>query len=305
VAAGNHTFRVEYYEDRGTAQLWFWWEKMAVYPDWRGEYWGNSQLSGPPAQLRNDMNINFNWGQGAPGSGLPADNFSARWTRSLTFPEDLYRFTLTVDDGARLYVDNQLVIDEWRTGATRTVTVDKWLSGGAHSLRLEYFENTGQALVQLSWQRPTYFADWKGEYWTNQNLQGAPAVIRNDANVDFTWSGAPAEGIPADHFSVRWTRTIRFNDGVFRLYALADDGIRVYIEGRLLIDQWHDSSGDIIYQAETTLSSDDRVTIEYYDNGGNARVRFWYERIGDLPTFTPTPPTLVPTLPVSTPVWNQ
>lgn len=304
VTAGNHTFRVEYYEDRGAAHVWFWWEKVGVYPDWRGEYWDNDQLAGPPALLRNDTNLNFNWGQGAPGNGLPADHFSARWTRDLTFTEDLYRFTLTVDDGARLYVDGQLVIDEWRIGPTRTVTADKWLAGGTHNLRLEYFENTGQALVALSWQRPTYFPDWKGEYWTNQNLQGAPAVIRNDAQVDFNWLGnAPAEGIPADHFSARWTRTIHFNDGRYRLYAIADDGIRVYIEGRLLIDEWHDSSGDVIYQVETTLSSDDRVVIEYYNNTGNGRVRFWYERIGDLPTYTPTPPpTPQPTLPVSTPM---
>jgi hypothetical protein len=77
--------RVEYYESGGAANVRFWWEKLTSYPDWRGEYWSNRDLRGSLALVCNDARIKFNWGRGAPAPGLPADNFSARWTRTTSF----------------------------------------------------------------------------------------------------------------------------------------------------------------------------------------------------------------------------
>lgn len=303
LAAGSHSFRIEYYEDRGSAQLWFWWEKVTTFPDWRGVYWPNRELEGPPGLVRNDANVNFDWGQGAPSNGLPADNFSVRWTRTLRFEEDLYRFSATVDDGLRLYVDDILVIDQWQGGAGPTVSAERRLTAGQHTVRVEYYEGSGEAQVRLWWERPTFYPDWRGEYWANQSLSGEPVLIRNDQQVNFDWqTNAPAAGLPVNGFSARWTRPIEFQPGRYRLNVTADDGVRIYIEGRLVLDQWHDNSGTVTYQVEQALSNSNRVVIEYYENGGTARIRFWYERIGDLPTATPTPAnTPRPTLPVSTP----
>ncbi|HUT21037.1 MAG TPA: PA14 domain-containing protein, partial [Anaerolineae bacterium] len=115
VGAGNHTLRVEYYERAGLAVARFRWEKVGTtttYPDWRGEYWNNVNLSGNPALVRNDPIVNFDWGTAAPAAGISADNFSARWTRTATFTEGLYLFRATVDDGIRVYVDGTLIIDQ-------------------------------------------------------------------------------------------------------------------------------------------------------------------------------------------------
>ena len=68
-----------------------------------------------------------------PGHGVSSDNFSARWTRMVTFEAGTYRFRATVDDGARLFVDGVLVIDEWRDGAQREVTGVRALAAGLHS----------------------------------------------------------------------------------------------------------------------------------------------------------------------------
>lgn len=124
-----------------------------VITDWRGEYYNNPNLSGAPALVRNDVAVSFNWGAGAPVAGLPADNFSARWTRSLSFPAGLYRFALTIDDGVRVWVDNNLVIDQWRDSSPTTHMAEARLSEGTHNVRIEYYERSGGALIDLRWQR--------------------------------------------------------------------------------------------------------------------------------------------------------
>lgn len=120
---------------------------VVYYPDWRGEYWPNQNLSGSPAAVRNDVTIDFNWGAGSPASGLPADNFSARWTRAWYFDQGGYRFHAVGDDGIRVYVDNILVIDNWSDGSRREATGELWLWSGNHDLRVEYYEHTGDASI--------------------------------------------------------------------------------------------------------------------------------------------------------------
>ena len=161
--------------------------------DWRGDYFNSANLQGQPVLIRNDQQINFDWAMGSPDPAVRMDNFSVRWTRNQGFDAGNYRFLIRADDGARFYVDDQLVIDQWHDGPT-TYAVDLSLAQGGHNLRLEYFEHAGWALAQLSWQRvETSYPDWKGEYFNNANLSGTPAFVRNDPWVDFNWgTGSPA-----------------------------------------------------------------------------------------------------------------
>jgi hypothetical protein len=73
-----------------------------------------------------------------------------RWTRDFNFPAGTYRLDLFTDDGARLWVNNQLVIDQWRSQSDGRFNATVTLSGNT-PIRLEYFENTGRAAVALSW----------------------------------------------------------------------------------------------------------------------------------------------------------
>lgn len=121
--------------------------------EWRGEYYSNRYLAGNPTLVREDESIDFNWGAGAPAGGLPSDTFSVRWTRSLHFAPGRYEFRTVTDDGVRLYVDGQLIIDEWRPGVG-TIEREVRLDEGIHALRMEYFEATGAATARLSWRGP-------------------------------------------------------------------------------------------------------------------------------------------------------
>ncbi|MBC8448822.1 MAG: SH3 domain-containing protein [Chloroflexi bacterium] len=308
LSAGNHSLRLEYYDRSGEALIQLGWEKVTTYPDWRGEYWNNRGLEGTPVLTRNDATVDFNWGLGAPAVGIPADNFSARWTRPLYFDAATYRFHVLVDDGVRLWVDDRLIIDEWRDGSRREVVAEQALAQGAHTVQVQYYDRVGEALIRLWWEKvpAPSFTDWKGEYWANRELSGHPLLARNDVGIDFDWqTGAPAPGLPADGFSARWSRWVDLETGLYRFYALADDGIRCYLDGSLILDEWHDSVGDEVYVFDLVLAGPRRLVVEYYEQTGGAQVKFWWKWVGappsPTPTATPTPaqatatPTRVPT----------
>jgi len=77
--------------------------------------------------------------------------------------------------------------------------------------------------------------------------------------IDFDWgSNSPALGIPKDDFTARWSRVVDFEPGTYRLYARADDGIRVEIDDDRIIDEWHLSNASETYTAEIAPSGSHR-----------------------------------------------
>lgn len=100
---------------------------------------------------RTDTTINFDWGSGSPASSVPNGYFSARWQGSFQFANGTTTFTLTTDDGARLYIDNKPVIDKWFRQSPRTYTTAQNLTAGPHTIKLEYFDQDGAAIIKLSW----------------------------------------------------------------------------------------------------------------------------------------------------------
>ena len=90
--------------------------------DWRGEYFANPILQPPATVVRNDRVVDLDLASGrSPASGMPSENWSARWSRNWVFEEGNYRFNLLVDDGARLWVGNSLLVDAWQDGDDRVI----------------------------------------------------------------------------------------------------------------------------------------------------------------------------------------
>jgi hypothetical protein len=236
---------------------------------WRGEYYNNVNLTGSPL-VRYDEKIRFDWGQGSPMAGINSDNFSVRWTRRISLKAGTYRFTVRADDGVRLWVDGRLLIDQWHDGPARTFSVERAMSQGQHDIRVEMYERAGFASASFQRHIVGSYPDWKGEYFRNRNLSGTPALVRNDASVDFDWgNNAPAPGLPADNFSVRWTRQIQFSAGLYRFTVAVDDGARLWVDGTLVVDQWHDGIstyiGDIYLDQGTHT-----IRLEMYEHLGGA-----------------------------------
>jgi hypothetical protein len=106
-------------------------------------------------QRRVDGRIDFEW-PGAPGDGLPKDDFSVRWTGLLRAPATgRYVLGLTVNEGAKVWVDDRLVIEELKgTGKRKPTQATVSLEEGMHSFKVEFWDGGGLARVRLSWQVP-------------------------------------------------------------------------------------------------------------------------------------------------------
>ncbi len=96
--------------------------------------------------------FSIRWGEGAPAGGLPADGFSARWTRDLFFVAGLYRLQARSDDGVRVYVDDTLVIDGWKIQPATEYHGDISLRPGKHKVVVEYYEEAEDALITVYWE---------------------------------------------------------------------------------------------------------------------------------------------------------
>ena len=98
--------------------------------------------------LRDDADINFNWGAGSPISGIGADNYSVRWTRTTNFAAGSYTFALNTDDGSRMYIDDVLIapLNSW--AAAQSTSYTQFLVGW-HTIRVEYNEISGSARASL------------------------------------------------------------------------------------------------------------------------------------------------------------
>ena len=115
---------------------------------YRGETFNTFVLS------RTDPQINFNWPDGtAPDASVGDDNFSVRWTGEIeaAFTET-YTFYTNSDDGVRLWVDGQQLVDNWtaHTNMENSGNIDL-VAGQAYSLQMEYYEDTGPAVAELRW----------------------------------------------------------------------------------------------------------------------------------------------------------
>jgi hypothetical protein len=266
------------------------WVEIKVGPEptpdithWRGEYFDGKSLEGEPALVRNDKQIDFDWGRKAPSEGLSSDSFSARWTRTLDFDAAIYRFTVDADDGVRLWVDDRLVIDEWSDSDSNRGSVDLAMVSGKHTIKLEYYENRGDARVSLSWKKVSIedSSKWLARFWFNRQRDSKWALVKTPAEIDYDWgSKPPALGIPADDFSASWTRMIDFEAGKYRFSLSADDGVRLYLDGALLIDEWHDGSASETYSIEREINGKHEVQVLFYEHKGNASIEFGWVKVG-------------------------
>jgi YVTN family beta-propeller protein len=121
-----------------------------------GSYFGNVSLSGTPLVTRIEA-VDFDWGSGRPAIGVPADNFSVRWTGTLTVPTSgSYRFRTSSDDGVRLTINGARIIDNWSDHASTTNTSGNvsLTAGQRVPVTLEYYERGGGAVMQLLWRLP-------------------------------------------------------------------------------------------------------------------------------------------------------
>ena len=139
------------------AMLTFVWveqsEAQTFGSNWLGSYYPTPDFSGSPLLSRIDAQINFNYGTGGPpGTGLPADNFSIRWTSQQVFTAGVYTFTATAETGMRVLIDNVVIFDRLAsTGGPQTIKQDVQVADGTRNIQVDFVALTGNAAAQFFW----------------------------------------------------------------------------------------------------------------------------------------------------------
>jgi beta-glucosidase len=124
----------------------------------RAEYYNNRDFTGAPALVRNDAQVNFNWGSISPAKEVKEDNFAVRWTGTITPPESgNYRIGWRSNGGVRIFVDGSLFLEETKNPRTRNLNKEINLEGGrTYDIKIEYIENANHyASAKLLWTPPT------------------------------------------------------------------------------------------------------------------------------------------------------
>ncbi len=272
LTAGYHLVRVEYYNRGGAATVHLDIAFAGTYPNWKAEYYNNANLSGTPVVVTDNPDVNFDWGTKAPVSGLPADQFSVRWTRDQYFDAGTYRFSLTTDDGSRVWVGDKLLIDQWRDQPPTAYTADITLDAGTYPLRIEHYDKSGTASVKLSWTPTLGGGIWNASYFKNADLSGNPVLKRQDADLTFDWGTAgPGSKVSGDVFSARWdSARIAPASQFYTVFATADDGVRVSVDGKRLIDEWRDQPPTTFGATVYLAAGQHNWQVEYYQHLGAA-----------------------------------
>lgn len=130
-----------------------------------------------------------------------------------------------------------------------------------------------------------------GDYYNNINLSGLPVLSRVE-QLNFSWgSGSPGTGVNANAFSVRWSGFVEAPaTGTYQFQTVSDDGIRVWINGVLVISNWtvHGSTTDTSAGVNLVAGQRAQIVVEYFDNTGGAVARLRWRTPGTT-TFTNVP----------------
>jgi len=202
----------------------------------------------PPEGLSSDRmpGVDNRWMMISPGS---TDMFSARWEGFIR-PRYSEQYTIHVisDDGVRVWIDNDLLIDQWKDQPPTEHSAKVQLEAGRkYPIRVEYYERTGGATLQLAWSSPSQAREvvpasqlyppnsseqagtgLRGTYFGNLLLKD-PILTRIDPVVDFSWgSGGPVESRPPKFYY----RDVQYGT----LHPYITDPLTLPLSGRLSND---------------------------------------------------------------------
>ena len=118
------------------------------------EYFNNMELNGTPKYKQIDKEINFDWNQSGPTNGVGNLKYSVRWTGYLKAPASgEIALNIMTDDGARLWIDNKLVFEDWSHHAAKVRTVKiNMEEGKLYKIKMEYYQDEGSATAILGWK---------------------------------------------------------------------------------------------------------------------------------------------------------
>jgi hypothetical protein len=246
---------------------------------------------------------------GSPGTGVN-EAFQVEWSGRIYAPvTGTYTFYMNVTNGAvGLLVNDTELIDEWTTPASGNYTSSTiaLTAGRFYSISALYRrEDANDGAVTLEWSHPSQTRQVipaamlvegssdsvtngiEGQYFNDIALTDPSVLTRTDSNINFTWAASPGSGVNADNFSVRWEGTILVSQrtlgsvqpGEYSVVFSTDttDGVRLWIDGELIIDDWNDHGSLTTNTASAVVlrAGFYSIKMEAYSKTGTAQVQLY------------------------------
>jgi beta-N-acetylglucosaminidase len=282
-----HWIEVQYFDRTGKSRI-----DVTIQPfnqaitsdSWLGVFYSNQNLTGSTKAIGGKYaqtkltSVHYNWGDASPLSGMPKDGFSASFYKKIADGSDYFVETYA-DDGVKVSVDNKALINRWSNSAGRyDHAYLTGLSSGDHTIRTDYYDDHGKAVIFAD---AVKFGSWLAYYYDNENLSGNPVnsrvISRSDGSlVEDHGDGAPISKVPKDHFSARYVTAKRLSAGDYLIRTRADDGIRVLVDGKKVIDRW--STSNYAEDAVKVTLSDSNgsnihwIEVQYFERTGKSRI---------------------------------
>lgn len=243
---------------------------------------------------RVDESIDWFWTYDAPDRGMPRDHYSIRWEGWLRAPEPgTYQLTFVSDDGVRLWLDDQLLIEDWTGHLPRRYDRRVTLGSKPVKLKVDYYEDDQVAVASLRWSKPGRFderpitddylfqtrraaerasvpmpTERTGEYGLRvQKYKGKSFSTRMTTDLTTSLEGLWGDKTSADDVSARWTGwLIPPRAGRYRFRIVVDDGARLWLNDKEIIDGW-DNGQPRAYVARATLPARPvPIRVDYFNN---------------------------------------
>lgn len=266
-------------------------------------YFDNMDLTGTSVSRIVD-NIDTDYELGSPDPAITPDTWSARWTGQVQ-PKysQTYTFYTLSDDGVRLWVNGQQLVDNWTNhGLSENSGTITLTAGQKYDVKMEFYDNTMYALASLQWSSATQAKEpipqsqlftgasgatptptptltpipvtngLTGVYYDNMDFTNLK-VTRVDPTVNFDWGGgSPDPAIGPDTYTVRWTGfVVPLYSQQYTFYTTTDDGVRLWVNNTQLVNKWIDQA-PAQWSGKITLTAGQKypIKMEYYENGGGA-----------------------------------
>ncbi|MEM9540783.1 MAG: CARDB domain-containing protein [Cyanobacteria bacterium P01_E01_bin.42] len=254
---------------------------------WQAEYFNNPDVSGSPVWIENlgygHNGFDKDWGHGGPIASLK-NNFSARMTTQRYLAPGLYHITTTADDGVRIKIGNEMVVDRWDLQASVTNSGFYYSRGYIVPIEVEYFESGEGASVDFDIKPAQLFTEsvdlssqWKGKiyHWDptrsekplddfhhgylEENPNAIAAInlgsnTRSDGKkgINFDWGQGSIEGdgvrLPHDNFAIRAYTQAHFDGSEYTFRVRGDDGFQLLAKRHGGLDEWHYITSQDVWQ---------------------------------------------------------
>jgi PA14 domain/Bacterial pre-peptidase C-terminal domain/Matrixin len=284
----------------------------------KAEYFNNNSLSGTATVVREENSINYDWGANSPVGGVSSDNFSVRWTGNFNFAESgKYTFLSSIDDGMRIWIDNNLVHDTWN-GRNALNNVNKPdVNSGMHTVKVEYREDGGLATAKVNWfkeinESRNNSSEWQATVFTwdggsspstrfyEDSSKSVASVNLGSNNRSDGKKGLNADwglgsvkgysGLPVDNYAIRAYTTEHFN-GTYQFTIRADDGYQLFAKNTRtgvftditsnVATSWQTAYGAYATHSITLPDGDYDLHFQMFEGGGNAYIDLSWNKIAN------------------------